>query len=50
MNLTIRILGAEVFHLSTEDSADEGPADCMTTPMGFVPTPGDQRWEKGLEP
>jgi hypothetical protein len=50
MNLTIRLLGAEVFYVSTEERNDDAPGDCATTPMGFVPNPGDMRWEKGLEP
>jgi hypothetical protein len=49
MNLTVRLLGAEVFHISTETGDDEAPGDCATMPMGFVASPGDQRWEKGLD-
>lgn len=49
MRLTIRILGAEVLHVSTEPDHDDGPGDCTSFPVGFVASPGDQRWERGAE-
>lgn len=33
-----------------EDEDDTDPGDCTSTPIGFTPSPGDQRWEAGLEP
>ena len=53
MHLTIRILGAEVLCISTERDQPDGPGgdpgDCTTYPVGFVASPGDQRWESGVE-
>lgn len=53
MNLTVRVLGLELFSLdiSTEDAAEDGAelAGGATTsyPLGFTASPGDQRWESG---
>lgn len=45
MRLTIRILGSEVFHFSTEpDEQQQGPGDCTTYPVGFTASPSDQRY------
>lgn len=46
MRLTIRLLGTEVLHVSTEadDASNGGPGDCTTYPVGFTASPGDQRW------
>ena len=45
MRLTIRILGTEVLHITTEpDPTETGPGDCTTYPVGFVsrmPVPQD---------
>ena len=56
MRLTIRLLGAEILHISTDpDDAynDEGDAlnggTSAAYPIGFAPQPGDQRWDKGSE-
>lgn len=49
MRLTIRLLGVEVFHASTdkdEEVADRG--DCTTYPIGFTASPGDQRWDNPI--
>ena len=47
--LTVRLLGVEVLHVElTDDSADDsadGPGDVVSQPVGFVRSPGDQRWE-----
>ena len=49
MILTVRLLGVEVLHVDlTDDSADgpgDVPGDVVSQPVGFVPSPGDQRWE-----
>lgn len=48
MQLTIRLLGAEVLHISTEpDEPDRG--DCVTERVGFVPSMPVQRWEPGQD-
>lgn len=48
MRLVIRILGTEVLAIETGPEAkDDGPGDCTTQPIGFTPSPGDQRWERG---
>lgn len=51
MRLTIRILGLEILQLeaTTDDDNGTDPGDCTTTPIGFTPTPGDQRWEPGTD-
>lgn len=55
MRLTIRFLGLELFTLeaSTDDTPDDGAelagGTTSAMPMGFTPTPGDQRWEKAPE-
>lgn len=53
MRLTIRVLGCEVLHLSTDDEPEVehevGPGDCTSYPVGFMASPGDQRWEKGVD-
>ena len=51
--LTVRLLGVEVLHVDlTDDSADgpgdgpgDVPGDVVSQPVGFVPSPGEQRWE-----
>ena len=50
----MRVLGLELLHVeaSTEDEVDEDMDDSGTTastPVGFTPQPGDQRWERGAE-
>lgn len=53
VRLTIRVLGCEVLHIDTDrDDRQSQPdrGDCTTYPIGFTPSPGDQRWERGLEP
>ena len=46
MRLTVRLLGTEVFHFSTEPDEPETEAcDYTSQPVGFVASPGDQRWE-----
>lgn len=37
MNLSIRLLGVEVFAISTDEAAqDSSPGDATAMPMGFV--------------
>lgn len=53
MNLTVRVLGLELFALeiTTDGAPSEGAelAGGTTTayPLGFTASPGDQRWESG---
>jgi len=53
MRVTLRILGLALIDLeaSTEDTpiADDWTDSGTTTatPIGFSPSPGDQRWEAG---
>lgn len=50
MSITIRVLGLELLHIEiSTDSDEQGPGDCTTTPVGFAPSPGDQRWDRGAE-
>ena len=46
---TVRLFGVEVLHVElTDDSADgpgDVPGDVVSQPVGFVQSPGDQRWE-----
>lgn len=53
MRLTIRLLGAEILHVSTEPEQSEGPGDCTTSPVGFAPTPTlpvrEPGWDAGVE-
>ena len=57
MRLTVRVLGLDLLdvEISTDDAESASPnADLSggTTssyPIGFTPSPGDQRWEKGVE-
>ena len=53
MRLTVRVLGREVLTIDTDhDDRQSQPdrGDCTTYPIGFTPSPGDQRWERGLDP
>ena len=51
MRLVVRILGAEVFAIETgaepEDDTERDLSGGTTAayPVGFTPSPGDQRWE-----
>lgn len=38
MNLTIRILGCEVFAVSTDSATDDEPGDALSNPVGFTYT------------
>ena len=57
MRLTVRVLGLDLFdvEISTDDAESSSPdADLSggttySTPIGFTPSPGDQRWEKGVD-
>lgn len=54
MRLTIRALGLELLdiHVSTEEeTADDydGSGTTSAYPVGFTPSPGDQRWETGVD-
>lgn len=55
-SLTIRVLGFELLHITSgEDEVvyTEGTELAGGTtsayPIGFSPSPGDQRWEPGVE-
>lgn len=54
MRLAITFLGLDLLSIdvTTDTDTDNGtdPGDCTTYPIGFTPSPGDQRWERGLEP
>ena len=53
MILTVRLLGVEVLHVELTDvlhveltdGDDSGLGDVVSQPVGFVQSPGDQRWE-----
>ena len=47
--LTVRLLGVEVLHVELTDGDDSGPGDVVSQPVGFVQSPGDQRWETSPE-
>lgn len=50
MRLAVTLLGLDLLtvELNTGD-ADNGvdPGDCTSSPVGFAPSYGDQRWEVG---
>ncbi len=47
---TLRLFGVAVLMWTvTEDDAETSPGDCTTYPLGFTPSPPDQRWERGPE-
>lgn len=43
--MTVRLLGVEVLHVELTDDSADGPGDVVSQPVGFVQSPGDQRWE-----
>ena len=43
--LIVRLLGVEVLHVELTDDSADGPGDVVSQPVGFVRSPGDQRWE-----
>jgi len=59
MRLSIRFLGLDLLDLDlSTDSPSPEPDDrardlsggtTAAYPVGFTPSPGDQRWEKGLD-
>ena len=58
MRLTIRLLGLGLLdvEISTDPAGDDYDTDrdlsggsTTSYPIGFTPSPGDQRWEKGVE-
>lgn len=53
MRLSITLLGLDLFTLeiATDNNPDNGadPGDCTSMVVGFAPSPGDQRWERGVE-
>lgn len=54
MQLTIRLLGTEVLHISTEAAVatedEEWQGDVTTQPIGYAPSPGPQRWNEHETP
>lgn len=52
MRLTVWILGRELLSIALNDPADtiepDDPGSITSIPIGFTPTPGDQRWEPGI--
>lgn len=44
-------LGIDVLTIELSTDPDNGtdPGDCTTTPLGFTPSHGDQRWNRGAE-
>lgn len=50
MRLAIRLLGLDLLTVEVStDEADEQAGECTTYPVGFAPSPGDQRWERGVD-
>ena len=47
MNLTVRLFGRELLHVTTDTECYEADdaGDCTTTPIGFGGYHGDQRWD-----
>lgn len=46
MRLTLSLFGHEIIAISTDTDVEyEEPGDCTTQPIGFAPSPGDQRWQ-----
>jgi hypothetical protein len=54
MQRTVRLLGLEFLHIDLSDpepeTQQEKPPDCTTYPVGFVASPGDQRWRETETP
>jgi hypothetical protein len=50
VTLVVRLFGVTVLEVSTDDAAAADKGDCVTTPVGFVASPRDPRWQPGLEP
>lgn len=44
----MRVLGLELLAITTGDE-ETGPGDSTSTPVGFAPSLGDQRWERGVD-
>lgn len=45
MRIALHLFGHEIVALTTGEAEEyEEPGDCTTTPIGFAPSPGDQRW------
>lgn len=56
MRLTVWLFGAEVVAVDIgagdhdrDHDRDDSPGDCTTTPVGFTPGSGDQRWQPGTD-
>lgn len=51
MRLTVRILGAEVFHVdTTAEQQETGQGDATSYPVGFTESAGDDVvWQGGVE-
>jgi hypothetical protein len=59
MRLVIRVMGLDLLDVelttATEPEAEDDPAAALNggstgaMPMGFTPSPGDQRWQKSAE-
>lgn len=57
MRVTVRVLGLELLSIeaSTDDAESPSPDSDLSggttysTPIGFTPSPGDQRYETGVD-
>jgi hypothetical protein len=56
MRLSIRVLGLDLLDVEvstddaeTEDDSDLSDGTTSSYPIGFTHSPGDQRWERGVE-
>lgn len=55
MRFVVRLLGTEVFAIETGPEDEDDPARDLSGgtlssyPVGFTPSPGDQRWESSAD-
>lgn len=58
MRLTVRVLGLDLLDVELSTDTDQGDDDTArdlsggtssSYPIGFTPSPGDQRWERGVD-
>lgn len=51
MRLALTVLGIDLLTIEISTDQDNGTdaGDCTSQPLGFTPSPGDQRWDRGAE-
>jgi hypothetical protein len=53
MRISVTLFGLDLLtvEVDTSHDSDNGtdPGDCTSMPLGFTPSPGDQRWQSSPE-